>query len=197
MPKEDDPSQCTISSMTGKLVRYHQTGHFHFLTFSCYHRQKHFNTTAARDRFEASLETIRKRYDFLVLGYVVMPEHIHLLVSEPKLAILAKAIQALKLSVSVQQKSHPFWQARYHDFNVFTERKFVEKLRYTHRNPVKRGLVAKPEDWPWSSFRHYALGETGTVEIESAWTVQRRERASTSTQVSKARPGAPAAEANL
>ncbi len=89
----------------------------------------------------------------------------------------------------------PFWQARYHDFNVFTERKFVEKLRYLHRNPVKRGQVAKAEDWPWSSFRNYAFGELGTVEIESAWTVQRRERAATSTQVSGARPGAPAENA--
>ena len=68
-------------------------------------------------------------------------------------------------------------QARYYDFNVWSERKFVEKLRYIHRNPVHRGLVARPEDWPWSSFRHYATGETGVVEIESQWTVRKRERA--------------------
>jgi hypothetical protein len=51
----------------------------------------------------------------------------------------------------------------------------VEKLRYIHRNPVKRELVARPEDWRWSSFRHYALGETGVVEIESQWTARKRE----------------------
>ena len=68
-----------------------------------------------------------------------------------------------------------FWQARYYDFNVFSERKFVEKLRYIHRNPVTRGLVARPEDWPCSSFRHYLYGETTPVEIESRWTAQRRE----------------------
>ena len=45
-----------------------------------------------------------------------------------------------------------FWQARYYDFNVWGERKFVEKLRYIHRNPVKRGLIERPEDWSWSSF---------------------------------------------
>jgi putative transposase len=71
----------------------------------------------------------------------------------------------------------PFWQARYHDFNVWSERKFVEKLRYIHRNPVKRGLVARPEDWRWSSFLHYATGEVSVVEIESQWTARRRERA--------------------
>jgi putative transposase len=68
-----------------------------------------------------------------------------------------------------------FWQRRYYDFNVYTEVKTVEKLRYMHRNPVRRGLVEKPEDWLWSSFRHYATGVVGTVEIESEWTARRRE----------------------
>ena len=90
---------------------------------------------------------MRQRYDFHVLGYVVMPEHVHLLVSEPKRALLSKVVQALKLSVAVQSVKRPFWQARYYDFNVFTGRKMAEKLRYMHRNPVKRGLVEKPEDW--------------------------------------------------
>jgi putative transposase len=58
-----------------------------------------------------------------------------------------------------------------------TRRKFVEKLRYIHRNPVQRGLVDRPEDWKWSSFRHYVSGETGSVEIESQWTARRREHA--------------------
>ncbi len=58
-----------------------------------------------------------------------------------------------------------FWQVRYYDFNVFRERKHVEKLRYIHRNPVKRGLVTSPEQWRWSSFRYYWLGEKGAVKI--------------------------------
>jgi putative transposase len=117
---------------------------------------------------------MRIRYDFVVSGYVVMPEHVHLLISEPKEVILSKAIQALKLSISVQSKERPFWQPRYYDFNVHNEEKTAEKLRYMHRNPVKLGLVEKPEDWAWSSFRHYATGEIGTVEIESFWTGARR-----------------------
>jgi hypothetical protein len=48
--------------------------------------------------------------------------------------------------------------------------------RYMHRNPVKRGLVEKAEDWPWSSYRHYLTGQEGSVEIESGWTCDRRER---------------------
>ena len=115
-----------------------------------------------------------------------MPEHVHLLVNEPKGALLSRAVQALKLSVSMRRRERPFWQAHYYDFNVSSHEKFVEKLRYIHRNPgapthehcvvgwnpVRRGLVAKPEDWAWSSFRHYQTGMRGTVEIESEWTAR-------------------------
>ena len=62
------------------------------------------------------------------------------------------------------EKVH-FWQRRYYDFNVWTERKRTEKLRYMHRNPVKRGLVTEPEQWKWSSFRYYRFGEPGTVRV--------------------------------
>jgi REP-associated tyrosine transposase len=72
--------------------------------------------------------------------------------------------------------AEPFWQARYYDFNVWSNRKRIEKLRYMHRNPVARALVARPEEWPWSTFRHYATGIEGVVEIESEWTAARREQ---------------------
>jgi putative transposase len=106
-----------------------------------------------------------------------MPEHVHLLVSEPILGPLSKAIHALKLSVSKLSPQRPFWQARYYDFNVYSARKHIEKLRYIHRNPVKRGLVKEPQGWRWSSFRHYVTGERGSVEIESFWTEALREKA--------------------
>jgi putative transposase len=70
----------------------------------------------------------------------------------------------------------PFWQPRYYDFNVWSEAKRVEKLRYIHRNPVRRGLCQRPADWKWSSFLHYATGVEGVVEIESQWTARRREK---------------------
>jgi len=101
-----------------------------------------------------------------------MPEHVHLLMTEPERGTLASAVQAIKQSVSrklIGDRAH-FWQARYYDFNVWTAKKRIEKLKYIHLNPVKRGLVERPEDWAWSSFRHYVTGETGVVEIESPWT---------------------------
>ncbi len=180
--------------MANPLIRYQHSGHFHFVTFSCYRREPYFSSRSTCELFERSLETMRLRYGLMVFAYVVMPEHVHLLVDEPQKAVLAKAIQALKLSVSVQQNRSPFWQARYYDFNVFAQRKFVEKRRYIHRNPVTCGLVAAPEDWVRSSFRQYASGETGPVEIESEWTAVRRDRAASKPHVSEARRGAPADE---
>src|SRR6476660_5828452 len=70
-----------------------------------------------------------------------------------------------------------FWQKRYYDFNIRNYPQFVEKLKYIHRNPVRAGLCERPEDWEWSSFRHYATGCAGRVEIESERTARKRERA--------------------
>ena len=161
----------------GKLVRYQLCGCFHFVTFSFYRRQPLLGTAAAYGVFERELEAVRARYGFVVAGYVLMPEHVHLLVGEPRRSSLSIALQVLKQQSSRKLKQRgelQFWQRRYYDFNVWSEEKRVEKLRYMHRNPVKRGLVEKPEDWQWSSFRHYATGELGAVEIESEWTARRR-----------------------
>jgi len=106
-------------------------------------------------------------------------EHVHLLLSEPRRGTLAEAIKSLKQGVSrrlIGETEH-FWLKRYYDFNVRYYDQFLEKLRYIHRNPVKRGLCESPEDWEWSSFRHYATGLEGRVEIESEWTARKRERA--------------------
>jgi putative transposase len=173
--------------MPWSLKRYQTTRDLHFITFSCYHRQPLLSPPEARRAFEESLERVRNWYGFYVTGYVVMPEHVHLLISEPERKTLAIAIQMLKQLVTKQLRSanpgQAFWQRRYYDFNVSSERKRVEKLRYIHRNPVSRGLVERPEDWPSSSFRHYLLGKEGTVEIESHWTDQKREREGVSPRV--------------
>ena len=157
-----------------KLVRYQQCGYFHFITFSCYHRQPLLDAPSAYHVFERALDALRVRYGFVVAGYVVMPEHVHLLIGEPVNGTVSGVMHALKLSVAMRRRERPFWQARYYDRPVRNEEKRVEKLRYIHRNPVRRGLVAKPEDWSWSTFRHYATGLMGSVEIESEWTAKQR-----------------------
>ena len=167
--------------MPSRLKRYQTQGHYHFLTFSCYHRLPYLNDDHSRTVFLTTLETLRRRHQFYLFGYVLMPEHVHLLLTEPKLHRLDNTLRALTGQTSKLLKGprSQFWQTRYYDFNVFTQPKFVEKLRYIHRNPVRRGLVEKPEDWPWSSFRHWSTGEPGPAEIESHWTYSRRERAAT------------------
>jgi putative transposase len=135
------------------------------------------------DAFLIALEQMRRRFEMRVYGYVVMPEHIHLLLSEPAGEMLSRAVQMLKSRVSLQARKEgkriaggqPFWQARYFDHNVRNNEGFVTQLRYIHRNPVKRGLCVRPEDWPWSSFRAWALGEIDIVEVESEMVAARRE----------------------
>jgi putative transposase len=122
---------------------------------------------------------LRRNFQLRVYGYVVIPEHVHMLLSEPQHRTLAHVIKSLKQGVARRliATSPHFWEKRYYDFNIRNHSQFVEKLRYIHRNPVKRELCTRPEDWEWSSFRHYATGREGTVEIESEWTNRKRERA--------------------
>lgn len=160
--------------MARGLERRYGFGHHHFVTFSCYKRQPFFAKASARDVFESSLEAMRRKYRFTVDSYVVMPEHVHLLVSEPEQATLSVAMQALKVSVYRRLKRRPFWLPRFYDFNVYTDRKRLEKRRYIHRNPVIRGLVDHPRDWSWSSYRHWETGADGAVEIESTWMFAKR-----------------------
>jgi putative transposase len=164
------------------LQRFQQSQQSHFLTFSCYRRQANFTRPEIYDLFVQCLEDMRRRFSMCVYGYVVMPEHVHLLVSEPEPATLAQAIHYLKLSFAKRLRSRTgatitrsFWQKRYYDRKVRDAQEFTVKLRYLHRNPVQRGLVKDPAEWNWSSFRHYALQEAGIVEIESESTARDRE----------------------
>lgn len=159
------------------LYRFQQSGDLHFVTFSCYRRASLLGTPQARRIFEQTLEQVHRWYGFSIVGYVIMPEHVHLLLTEPVRSSMAVALQMLKQNVA-HKVPHPpdtaFWQLRYYDFNVWSSEKRVEKLKYIHRNPVRRGLVEKPEDWEWSSYRHYATGIDGVVEIESPVAAWRR-----------------------
>ncbi len=188
--------------MAGGLQRRYGTTSLHFITCSCYRRQPLLEDDRIKRLFLSVFDETRKKYGFYVVGYVLMPEHFHLLISDPGKGDPGTALQILKQRVShealkiipptLSQKKgkngaptsppgsnhaeHQFWQRRFYDFNVWSRPKQIEKLKYMHRNPVRRGLVTRPEDWPWSSFRHYATGDIGPVEIESDWTGLRRER---------------------
>ena len=171
--------------MPRRLHRYYGAGYLHFITTSCYQRRALLGKKQNRDLFLQVLERVRRRYHFAVVGYVVMPEHVHLLLSEPERRNPSVVMQALKQSFArhllhkvrsrdrrqgelwdaALEEGH-IWQRRFYDFVVFTEHKRAEKLNYMHQNPVKRGLVLEPEQWPWSSFRHYKYGERGRVLVD-------------------------------
>jgi putative transposase len=150
------------------LKRYQETGDLHFVTFSCHDRRPYLNSATSRDLFVEILLRISIAYEFRIDGYVVMPEHVHLLLDEPAHTHLARAIQALKCSIAKRQPQRPFWYPRYYDFNVFTEAKRIEKLNYMHWNPVKRGLCTTPESWPWSSAtpRHARIPTASPAALE-------------------------------
>jgi putative transposase len=169
------------------LKRYHGRGDLHFLTFSCYRRLPMLGTMRARNLFVRALGKIRERYKFLLVGYVVMPNHVHLLIGETPRATPSVVLKVLKQRVSrdLRKGRHRrpagqlplafakgdgglprFWQPRFYDFNVWSKRKVREKLEYMHANPVTKKLVEHPKDWPWSSFLFYAKDEAGLLAMD-------------------------------
>ncbi|MGB7494794.1 MAG: transposase [Candidatus Acidiferrum sp.] len=177
------------------LRRYYGRGDLHFITFSCYRRRAFLGRARTRDCFVGILDQVRRRYQFRLFGYVVMPEHVHLLISEPGKGTPSSVVQALKQTVSRvlrrnskkkggaqlafpwetdETEANAFWQRRFYDFNVWSSRKVLEKLEYMHDNPVKRKLVVHPRDWPWSSWSHYAKPGSGLIRMDSLAEVEEK-----------------------
>jgi putative transposase len=173
--------------MPTNLKRYYGLGDLHFLTFSCYGRLPLLRTARARNVVVQALSKIHERYGFTLAGYVVMTEHIHLLVGEPSIATPSLVMKVLKQRVSrdlrMGERNLPtaglqsllrngdeelprFWQPRFYDFNIYSAKKKREKLEYMHANPVKRGLVNDPGAWIRSSYLFYEKGEPGLTPID-------------------------------
>jgi REP-associated tyrosine transposase len=171
------------------LKRYYGTGQLHYITCSCYRRRQMLATQRRRNAFCRVLEEVRQKYGFVVVGYVVMPEHFHLLMSEPEIGDPSKVMQVLKQRVArrllrrrkpfdwllweEREDDRQFWQTRFYDFNVWSKGKRIEKLNYMHANPVRR-KVERPELWAWSSYRAHVLGEEGLVHVSLSWPEKKR-----------------------
>mgnify|MGYP002625448905 CR=1 FL=1 len=159
--------------------RFEHPNELRFLPFSCYRRLQLFNRPAIRDRFVEHLGAVQQATRFELFAWVVMPEHVHLLIvpnlpDEPVSRVLeqlqgpfAKQVLARwrELDAPILQRlvdatgRHHFWQAGGgYDRNIFTSRESQEKFHYIHNNPVSRGLVDRAVDWRWSSARWYADG---------------------------------------
>ena len=167
----------------------------HFITASTYRRARLFDSDRFRREFVATLTGLRAELSFKVIGYVLMPEHYHALIWPSERADPSRIVQSLKertakfilknlqasrelpwcrrmlAALTLPPTVHlhgPYrvWQRRFYDLNVWSEKKRLEKLNYMHGNPVQRGMVTSPDQWPWSSFRFYFLGEESILPID-------------------------------
>ncbi len=121
-------------------------------------------------------------YDGICSGYVVMPDHVHLIVWFGLSSQLSRFLKSWKQTSSLRLKAmlrgvaprfagkipprDPFWQPGYYPFNLYSQKKAEQKLDYMHKNPVTAGFVRSAIDWQWSSARHYLLGDPSVVPLE-------------------------------
>ena len=162
------------------IHHYNDPGHAHFFTFSCYRQLPLLNRERTRHWFIQATVNAGEKHNFAILAYVIMPEHAHLIIS-PLLPVYDVAIflKAVKQSVArkaklflcdnnrawlekltVQRGNRTvfrFWQTGPgYDRNIHSKEELFEKIIYIHNNPVRRGLVSKPEEWKWSSASWYS-----------------------------------------
>ncbi len=174
-----------LPPMPRNLKRIIDRGDLHFITFTCYQRRKFLASVRNKNVTAQILGEVRSRFKFLLVGYVFMPDHVHLLISEPPGSSSAKAMQVFKQRVSRKLRGRKrsksaqlsftfpdeeelprrFWQRRYFDMNIYSHYKFRQKLDYIHANPVKEKLVSHPKDWPWSSWSAY-VGKPAILPID-------------------------------
>jgi putative transposase len=167
----------------------------HYLTANIYRRARIFDSDRFKLNFVQTLHDLRTELGFKIVGYVLMPEHCHLLIWPGPLANPSQIMQKLsertanfilrnlrqnvvfpwcqkmrkrfELPPTVHHHAHyRVWNRRGYDMNLWSEKKRIEKVDYMHNNPVKRGLVEKPGDWPWSSWRFYYLEDTSILAMD-------------------------------
>jgi REP-associated tyrosine transposase len=116
-----------------------------------------------------ALRQVRARREFRLAGYIFMPNHWHALVVPRPGDTLASLMEAAKISgtrrINNGRKARgPLWQARYFDSIIWNVKGFNDTLAYMHLNPVRKGLVRRPEEWAWSSI--HSFGGPGPVRLE-------------------------------
>ncbi len=168
--------------MTKRRI-YTDRAYAHFVTFSCFKRRRLLQAGRSKKIMIAMLGEELGKHDGCCIGFVMMPNHVHALVWFPDPRAVSPFMNKWKdrssRSIQTLYRDHfpnywskvgqerRVWQARYYDFNVDSPEKVQEKLDYMHSNPVRAELVARPEDWPFSSARHYLSGKSVGVTISA------------------------------
>jgi|WetSurMetagenome_2_1015567.scaffolds.fasta_scaffold04053_2 putative transposase len=170
--------------------RYDIPGHAHYLTFSCWRGQPFLSRDRASQWLLESLAEARRVHPFDLWAWVFMPEHAHFLIRPHDGVTVAAVLRSIKqpvgkTSVAWVRKNHPaflehmldmqpggrrayrFWQpGGGYDRNIWSPAELREKIHYIHANPVRRGLVESPRDWPWSSYRAWKDGVDEPIRID-------------------------------
>ena len=159
-----------------KLRHYDNLGTVRFVTFSTYHRKSILTKDTTRRIVIDHIDGIRRTYSLKLLGYVLMPDHVHVVIYPPDGLELGRIIGEMKSrSARAIFLGHPssnpetkkaFWQKRCYDHNCRTPETAREKINYCHINPVRRGLVAEPGDWRWSSYNWYMGNRDVPIEMD-------------------------------
>ncbi len=121
-------------------------------------REALFTSEAAARMFMEVLDEVRSETGFHLLAFVVMPDHVHLVLSLPPSHHLGQIVQLIKGRFSrryngVTGRSGRLWQSRYHERTLRSEGELFAAIEYVHRNPVLAGLVRAESAFPWSSAR--------------------------------------------
>lgn len=145
-------------------------GHLHFITCRCYRHQPKLGAEKHRGLLLQLLEEVRVKFRFHVTGYVVMPEHFDLLMSEPEIDTAANSMETLRKRYGRRYNTsartdEQVWETRYSDTHIFDLDRIQERLAFMHEQPVKAGFVDTAVDWVWSSARAYAGMDEGVVTI--------------------------------
>ena len=147
-----------------RLRHYDDSGTARFVTFCCYRLENYLDDLRAVELTVKYIDAVRSKQDLRLLGYVIMPEHVHLVLLPPDGTKLGLVIREIKSRMAREyfSKHSPtasgkrvFWQRRCYDHNCRTVESVTEKINYCHNNPVRRGLVAGPGDYEWSSHNWY------------------------------------------
>lgn len=147
-----------------RLKHYDDDGSTRFVTFCCYRNGKYLLKPIAKELLIKQINVARKKHNFKLLGYVIMPEHIHLVllpIDSMKLGLVIREIKSkmareyFSKTMSDVKGTRVFWQRRCYDHNCRSTDSVREKLIYCHNNPVIRGLVGEPGEYEWSSYNWY------------------------------------------
>ncbi len=147
-----------------KLKHFDDLGTARFLTFSTYQNQKLLLDHTACELLIKNLNSARTKHRFKLWGYVIMPEHVHIVMMPPDNMKLGLVIREIKSKMAREYfavigtsviGSRTFWKRRCYDHNCRSRDTVLEKIEYCHRNPVRRGLVQAPNAYKWSSYNWY------------------------------------------